>query len=446
MKSISMSQTGDLPRKIGFWGGSAIMVGIIVGSGIFAVPRDISREMGSPGLILALWVVGGLLSLFGALAFAELGTMFPRSGGIYVYLREGFGAPVAFVFGWTYMLLTKPLAAAGIVRIFADTFNPLFGLSWRPEWVTCAVILLLTAVNLIGVRLGTGFSIVLTGIKVAALVAILGCGLVLGKDLSLPSTPVGKGLLATLSPVLYAILWTYDGWSDVASVAGEVENPQKNLPRILVIGTVAVIGLYVAVNAVYMAVVPVGEMKAVAAVAPEVLRRLVGPWGATAVGVLVLVSTLGSSHGAVMTGARVTFAQAREGLLFRALGHVHPRFETPDVSLVVQGVLSCAAVLIYKDFDRLAGGFAFTMWIFYAAAAAAVIVLRVRRPGLERPYRCWGYPVVPVLFILAAAGMTSLEIARDWRTTVPWLGVFVAGLPAYWIWRRCAKPRIDSVM
>ncbi len=438
-----MDEGRDLPRKIGFWGGSAIMVGIIVGSGIFAAPADIAAEMRSPALVLGLWTLGGILSLFGALAYAELGTMFPRSGGIYVYLREGLGPTVAFVFGWTYLVLTKPLAAAGIVTIFSDHFNPLLGLSWRPEIVTCVILVLLTAINLVGVRLGARVSMALTGLKIAALLAIVGCGVALGRGsaANFAATPAPRGLLQALSPVLYSILWTYDGWSDVASVAGEVEEPQKNLPRIFLVGTAATILLYVAVNAVYISVVPLEEMTRVHAVAPEVMRRLVGPWGAVALSIAILLSTLGSSHGAILTGARVTFAQAREGLLFRSLGRVHPRFETPDVSLIVQLVLSCAAVVVFRDFKRLADGFTFTMWIFYAMAAVAVIVLRVKRPDLERPYRCWGYPWVPVLFILAAAGMTALEIHHAPRQTLPWLAVFLAGVPAYWIWRRATATR-----
>ncbi|HXX93943.1 MAG TPA: amino acid permease [Planctomycetota bacterium] len=434
-----MDQERDLPRKIGFWGGSAIMVGIIVGSGIFAVPRTIAGELDSPLGILGLWVAGGVLSLFGALTYAELGAMFPRSGGIYVYLREGLGGTVAFVFGWTYMILTKPLAAAGIVTIFSEHLNPLLGVSWRPEIVTCVLLTLLTVINLVGVRLGTGVSVALTAFKVAALLGIVGCGVFLGRGspAAFRAPPSGRGYLDALAPVLYSILWTYDGWSDVAAVAGEVEEPQKNLPRIFLVGTAATILLYVAVNAVYLSVLPVPEMRQTAAVAPEVMRRLVGPWGATAVGALIVLSTLGSSHASVLTGARVTFAQAREGLLFRPLGRIHPRFETPGVSLGVQLVLSCAAVLVYRNFDTLAGGFTFTMWIFYALSALAVIVLRIRRPDLPRPYRCWGYPLVPAVFILAAAGMTVLELrGAPWRHTVPWLGVFVAGVPAYWLWRR----------
>lgn len=438
VQSSLMPEPQDLPRRIGFWGGSAVMVGIIVGSGIFAMPGEIARQLRSPALILALWVAGGVLSLLGALTYAELGTMFPRSGGIYVFLKEGLGGPVAFIFGWTYTVLTKPLAAGAIVTVFSDHLNPLLGVSWRPEYVTCTILVLLTGINLVGVRLGSGVSIVLTGLKILALLGIVGCGLLAGRTPSAPAAPAppAPGLLAALAPVLYAILWAYDGWSDVAAIAGEVENPQKNIPRILIVGTAATIVLYVAVNAVYMSVLPPEEMAGTAAVAPTVMSRLVGPWGATAVSVIVLVSTVGSSHGAVLTGARITFAQARDGLFFRSLGHVHPRFLTPDVSLIVQMVLSCAAVFVFKDFDRLAGGFTFTMWIFYAMAAAAVIVLRKRRPDLERPYRCWGVPGIPLAFIGVATAMTVLSvIGAPWKT-LPWLAVFLAGLPAYWIWRR----------
>lgn len=419
------------------------MVGIIVGSGIFAVPHDIAGELRSPALVLSLWVAGGVLSLFGALSFAELGTMFPRSGGIYVYLKEGLGAPVAFIFGWTYTVLTKPLAAGAIVKVFSDHLNPLLGVTWPPEIVPCVVLVVLTAINLVGVRLGTGVSIVLTAFKIAALLAIVGCAVVLGRGPgggTLPPVP-SKGILAAVTPVLYLVLWAYDGWSDVAAVAGEVREPQKNLPRILIVGTVATIVLYLAVNAAYMAVVPLEEMARTEAVAPLVMSRLVGPWGAKAMSIIILVSTIGSSHGAVLTGARITYAQARDGLFFRPLAHVHSRFQTPDVSLVVQMVLSCAAVLLFRDFNRLAEGFTFTMWIFYAMAAAAVIVLRKRRPDLDRPYRCWGVPGIPLVFIAAATAMTILSVVGMPEKTLPWLAVFVAGLPAYWIWKRLTVTR-----
>jgi APA family basic amino acid/polyamine antiporter len=431
----------DLPRSIGFWGGSAIMVGIIIGSGIFRTPASIARELGSPPLILVLWLVGGVLSLFGALAYAELGTLFPRSGGIYVYLHEGWGPMIAFVFGWTYALITKPLAAAGIATVFSEHFNRLLSVQWDPRVMTCVVLVGLTALNTTGVRLGADVAVVLTGLKALALLAIVALALALqkGTAVNLSVVDVPKPLLSALAPALAAILWTYDGWSDVASVAGEVRHPQKFLPRIFLVGTAATMVLYVAVNSVYLWMVPLPEMRAATTVAPLVMERLLGLAGGIVVTVMVLISTLGATHGSIITGARVTFAQARDGLFFGFLGRIHPTYRTPAVSLWVQALLSCAAVVVLRQFEALTGGFIFTMWIFYAGAVAAVVVLRLRRPDLPRPYRCWGYPFVPLLFVLSAAVMTVLSIREAPSRTLPWLAVLVGGAPTYYLWRRFAK-------
>ncbi|HOB73750.1 MAG TPA: amino acid permease [Phycisphaerae bacterium] len=429
----------ELPRCIGFWGGSAIMVGIIIGSGIFRTPASIADEMGNPGIILLMWLVGGLLSLFGAFTYAELGVMFPRSGGIYVYLYEGLGEVVAFIFGWTFMFLGKPLAAASITMVFSEHLNRLLGVDWDPRYATCAVLILFTAINTAKVQLGAGMAIVFTGLKVLALILIvmLGLGMTASNYTNLAPVPAPKSLLFALAPVLAAVLWTYDGWSDVASCAGEVRDPQRNLPRILVFGTGACIILYLAVNTVYMAIVPLEEMRHVEkTVAPLVMERLVGGAGDTLVTLIVLISTLGATHGSIITGARVTFAQAHDGLLFKSLARVHPTWHTPDVSLWVQALMSCIGVMALGRFERMINGFVFTMWIFYALAAAAVIILRIRRPELPRPYRCWGYPFVPIAFILATAFMTVLSIRENPRDTLIWLGVLAAGVPTYYVWRR----------
>ncbi len=428
------------------------MVGIMIGSGIFRTPASIATEMGSPWLILTLWALGGVLSLFGALTYAELATMYPQSGGVYVFLREGFGRCTAFVFGWTYVLITKPLAAAGIAIVFGENVNRLLHVDWDPRMVTIAVLILLTGINILGMRLGSGVAVVLTAIKLGALAAIVGLGLALHGDSAhvLAGADAPKPFLSALMPVMFLILWTYDGWSDVGAVAGEVTDPQRRLPRIYLVGTIAVTVLYVLVNAVYMLFVPLAEMRGpeiqmTGSVAPVVMERLLAGIGgagmaATAGGVIVtaiiLVSTLGSTHGSIITGARVTFAQARDGLLFSFLARVHPRFQTPAVALVVQMVLSCTACWFVETFEAMAGGFVFTMWIFYGLAAASIFVLRAKRPDAVRPYRCWGYPVVPAVFIACAAGMTTLSIWQKPNETLRWLGVLVAGVPVYFVWRR----------
>jgi basic amino acid/polyamine antiporter, APA family len=428
---------GDLPRRIGFWGGSAIMVGIIIGSGIFQTPPIIARLMGSPALILGLWVFGGVLSLFGALVYAELATMFPRSGGIYVYLNEGLGSRVAFTFGWTYLLLSKPFAAAAISITFATHFNALFGTEWNQQAIACAMGVVMTAVNVVTLKGSSIVAMVLTSLKVLALAAIVGLGVALlkGSAANFAGVEAPKPLGSAVVPVLFAILWTYDGWSDVSSISGEVIDPARRLPRILLTGLVATMGIYLAVNAVYFSLVPIAEMARAETIAPLVMERLLGRSGATVVTAMIVISTLGAVHAAILTGARVTFAQARDGLLFRFLGAIHPKFETPHVSLWVQLALAIVAILYVGRFKDLSEGFVFTLWLFHGLVAVSVLVLRKRRPDLDRPYKCWGYPWIPIVFILVQVLTTAAYVAHSWRTTLPWLGVVALGFPAYSLWK-----------
>jgi basic amino acid/polyamine antiporter, APA family len=439
----------DLPRKVGFWGAIAVMVGVVIGSGIFRTPTAIAQQLGDPYLILLLWLIGGLIALAGALTFAELATMMPKSGGIYVFIREGYGPCPAFVFGWTYMLITKPAAAAGIAFIFAEHFNTLTGLGWSPQLLTCGALVVLTVINVIGVKASARFAIVLTSLKFGALAAIIVLGVAAAVRESLApgangsgggfvSVPSPKTLFQALVPVMAAIMWTYDGWSDVGAIAGEVKEPKKTLPRVYILGTLSVIGLYVLANAVYLWHIPILQMRETPTVAPVLLEKFAGPIGATVVTIMIIISTLGSSHASVMTGARVTFAQARDGLLFSFLAKIHPRFETPAVALWTQMTLSCAAVLFLQQFDKLAGTFVFTMWIFYGLGAGTLFILRARQPDAERPFRTPGYPVVPAVFLLSSIAMTGLSINDDPKTTLTWLGVLAAGVPVYYVWKRVA--------
>jgi len=433
--------SAELPRRIGFWGGAALMVGNILGSGIFQAPGSIAAETGSPAVALAFWIGSGLLSLLGALTFAELAASMPATGGIYLYLHEGLGPRAAFTFGWTYQLLIKPFAGAALSIVFAHHVNALFGTQVPAPVLACGLIVVLTVLNTLTVRGTTGTAIVLTLLKALSLALIVGLGLSLGKGsaANFAATPSQHPLWMGAAPMLYAVLWTYDGWVDVTSVAGEIHDPARNLPRILIAGTVGVIALYVAVNVVYISIVPLREMENLDTIAPLVMERLLGKSGAVAVTAMIVVSTVGAANGAILTGARVTYAQARDGLLFRFLGHVHPRFLTPDVSLYSQAVLTAVAVVYLRRFKDLSEGYGFLMGIFYAGAAAAVLVLRRRRPDLERPYKCWGYPVVPLVFILVSLGMAALYIAHDWRTTLPWLAVLLVGFPAHAIWTRSTR-------
>lgn len=446
----------DLPRKVGFWGAIAILIGVVIGSGIFRTPTTIAQNLGDPYLILGLWLLAGLIALCGALTYAELAAMMPRSGGVYVFIREGFGRCPAFVFGWTYMLITKPAAAGGIAVIFAEHFNTLTGLGWNVQAMTCAALVGLTVINVLGVRGSTRFAVALTSLKFGAIALIIVLGVfaalreVIAPGAASPGVAGGgdaggfraveapKAFWLALAPVMAAIMWTYDGWSDVGAIAGEVKNPGRTLPRVYIAGTLSIIGLYLLVNMVYLWHIPLPEMAATGTVAPLLLSKLAGPVGAAAVTVIIIISTLGSSHASVMTGARVTFAQARDGLLFRFLGRIHPRYETPAVALWVQCALSCLAVVVLGDFASLADSFVFTMWIFYGMGAAALFILRARHHAHERPFRVPGYPVVPAIFILASAAMTALAIAADPAMTIKWIVLLAAGVPVYFVWRKLA--------
>jgi amino acid transporter len=445
----------DLRRTIGPIGAASVMIGVIIGSGIFKTPAQIALELSSPALILALWTLGGLICLAGALTLAELAAMLPRTGGIYVFLREAYGPMLAFVFGWSYFLLIKPFAAGGIAFVFAEALHNLAGLSGDTRITVTVMLVCLTLVNLLGVGLATGVARLLTFIKFAALAAIIALAAVLADSWApalntpdaLASAPPAAGpLLLALATVMSMILWTFDGWADVGAVAGEVKNPQRNLPRVFVGGTLAVILVYVLVNAAYFAALPLDQMRAIAqadpaaSVAAEAVARLVGPIGAAAVLTVIMLSTLGSSHSSIMTGARVSFAQARDGLLFRFIGRVHPRFHTPDASLIAQLALSIAAVWLLGGFAPLADAFTFTMWIFYGLAGAAIFILRARLPDAPRPFRCPLYPLVPALFVASSAGMFILGLLNDTTTKLVWLAILLAGGPVFLIWRRLAKP------
>lgn len=431
------------------------MVGVIIGSGIFKTPPAIAAELSAPWLVIALWIAGGVLCLAGALTYAEMAAMFPQSGGVYVFLREGFGKVTAFVFGWSYLMLVKPFAAGGIAFIFGEHLNQLLGTTWDVRITTTVMLLALTIINYRGVGLATGVAKFLTAIKFGALAAIVILTLSLAKGSWANFTPADgamqpppaagqalQPLLLAIVNVMAGILWTYDGWADVGSIAGEVKDPQRRLPRIYIAGTLGVIGIYVLVNVAYILLVPLGEMRRQYladdqfSIAPFVMQTLLGPAGATALIVIIMLSTLGSSHSSVMTGARVSYAQARDGLLFRFIGHVHPRFATPDAALWSQVLLAIVAVWFLGSFQSLMESFVFTMWIFYGLAGASIFVLRARFPGRERPFRCPGYPVVPLLFVLSAFAMAALMIVKDPKQTLPWLGILIAGAPVYLIWRR----------
>jgi len=447
----------ELARTVGVPGALAIMMGVMVGSGIFASPPGIAAATQNAGLILGAWLAGGVIALLGALTFAELASMLPQSGGIYVFLREAYGRGLAFVFGWSYMLVVKPLAAAGIAVVFTVHVRKILGVH-SPEQelfphdskvITIAMLALLTLVNVRGVELSTRVAAVLTGLKLLALalIALLplfvlsgGVGNWSGAAVEGAAGEAGlASFFAVLAPIMAAVMWTYDGWSDVGAIAGEVRDPGRNLLRIYVLGTLIVTVLYLAVNASYLFLIPLREMAGMETVAPAALAGVFGGGAGLVAAAIVVGSTFGSTHASIMTGARVSFQQSRDGLLFSFLGRVHPRFGTPATALWTQLMLSILAVIFVGSFEALSAGYVFSMWIFYGLAGVALFVLRVRRPEMARPFRCWGYPFVPLVFVASAVFMTVLAVRDQPVASAQYLGLMVLGVPAYLVWMRTGK-------
>ena len=439
----SPSSPHELPRVLGFGDVIGILVGTVIGSGIFIVPATIASEVRSPALILSVWVVGGLLSFFGALAFSELGAMYPQAGGMYVYLREGYGRPVAFLFGWTLFLVIDSGAIATLSMAFASKYLPYF-VPLGPiatKAVALAFIAFLVAVNYVGTRWGARLQNLLTAIKFIAIVTV--CGAVFGfakgdaGHFVLPPTEWSPSLVGSFGVALVASLWAYKGWEAATFSTGELRNPERNLPLGLFSGSVLVILLYVATNLAYLYVFPASRIATSTRIASDAMNAAVGAGGATFIAFIILFSITGAANGNVLTAPRVFFAMARDGVFFRSLARVHPRFLTPSVAILATG--AWAGILsLSGTFEQLATYVIFGQWIFFGLTVAAVIVLRKRSPDVPRPYRTWGYPVTPVIFILAALYISVNTLVTQPVNALAGILIIALGLPAYFYWQRSA--------
>jgi basic amino acid/polyamine antiporter, APA family len=442
-----------LIRRLGLWSAVAVLVGSTIGSGIFRTPAGVAQKIDDVPLFLLAWVVGGVVVLCGALTYSELAAAFPRSGGVYVFVREAFGKLPAFLFVWAELWVIRP-GAFGAIGITASAYT-LRTLGADPAAIAASIgpidiraeqllgagyILLVGTVNFFGIHRGAVLQNVSTAFKVGALALLVVVGFALGT----PSVGIpADGILAQraavgLSPFLLAmvaILWAYDGWADLAFVGGEVRDPQKTLPRALLIGTATVVVLYLGANLVYLYLIPIQEMQQAELVAADVARLSIGAAGVVVVSAAIAVSTFGTLNGSMMTAPRIFFAAAEDGLIPRAIARVDPRNHAPTAAVVLMTVLGVIFVLI-RTFTALADQFIIGIWPFYALAIAGVFVLRRTRPGLERPYRTWGYPVVPLVFLVAALFLLGNYLVRETLSFAIDIGIIVSGVPAYVAWRR----------
>jgi APA family basic amino acid/polyamine antiporter len=442
----------ELARDLKVSHAAAIVVGTIIGSGIFLVPAEMMQAVGSAKSVYLAWVVGGLLSFFGALTYAELSAMKPQAGGEYVYMRDGYGPLGGFLYAWTCFLIAKPgsmaTIATGLVRILG-TFAPLaflprpifvhpFLLTWG-QVLALAAVALISFINYIGVRRAGEFQLFFTLLKIAIILAIVAVGFAYaGGSFSNFAThyAAARGGFGGFMLALIAALWAYDGWNLVTTVAGEIRDPQRSLPIALIAGVATVAALYILVNAAVQYAMPAAAVAASPRPASEAMMRAMGAAGAAIVSAGMALSMIVTLNGSTMTGARVTFAAARDGYFFHALAEVHPRFRTPSTAIVVQGVLAGVLLLFAGSFQELFSLTLFAEWLFYMLVTSTVFVFRRRLPDAPRPYRVWCYPYVPALFIAASALLVCYSFAQNLRNSSAGAAVILAGIPVFYRFRR----------
>ena len=445
----------ELKRDLGTGAAMSIVIGTVIGSGIFLVPHDMIARVGTPERVFLIFVFGGLLSLAGALSYAELAAAMPEAGGEYVYLREAYGPLWGFIYSWTQMWVAKSgsiaTLATGFFLYLANFFPPLehiflkiplpLGPNGTPlevkygQVLAIGLILALGALNYFGVKLGGDVQVAVTVVKVALFCAIVVAGLCFGQVHAPETDSLQPLTTAGFFAALVAALWAYDGWNNVSMVASEIRRPQRNLPVALIGGTLAVMAIYLFANWAYFHVLTAAQVAANPRVAGEMMRRVMGNAGANAVSIAAMISIFAALNGSILTGSRVPYAAARDGYFFHSVAYVSPRFRTPGVSILALTLWASVLIGLSGGFKELFTYVIFASWILYGMATAAVIVLRKKQPNLPRPYRTLGYPFVPVLFVLVAL-LLVISTLRD----SPWesmkgIVIVLAGLPFYYYWK-----------
>jgi len=434
-----------LPRQLGLWSAIAVVVGITIGSGIFRTPAGVTNRLPGPLPVFGVWIAGGIVAMCGALTLAEVAAAFPDTGGIFVFIRKSWGRLPAFLFGWAELAIIRAAAVGAIATTFAEYLLRVLGFdpgvapydSWV-HYVAAVAIAVIAAFNYVGLRWGSLIQNVTAVAKYFGLLFIVVAAIAVGIPKTggyfTPMVPPGSFSIAPFGLALVSVLWAYDGWADLAFISGEVKDPARNLPRALIFGTLAVIAIYLLANVAYMGVMPVGDIRHSKLVAADVALRLIGPAGVTFIALTVMLSTLGTLNGSILTNPRVFFAMAADGLLFRKIADVHPRFKTPYVAIALTAVLGIIFVLL-RTFEQLADSFVTAILPFYALGVASIFVFR-RRTAAEYspPFRAQLYPIAPILFVLATLYLlvnALIDPSSRWATMAIF-GVILAGIPVYY--------------
>jgi basic amino acid/polyamine antiporter, APA family len=451
----------ELLRELNLWHAIAIVAGTIIGSGIFRVQGEMMQAVGSAGLVYLVWIVGGLLSFAGAVTYAELGAIKPWAGGEYVYVRDAYGPLPGFLYAWTWFLIAKPASIATVTTGIVDVLSTFPSLSFLSKHiftlhltgtnsfegtngtlVAIVATILISALNYVGVRKAGSFQLVLTALKVGMIVAIMFIGFTASQGSwgNFHSTFLGaKGGMAGFMAALVAALWAYDGWNDLNMVSGEIKDPGRTIPIALIAGVALVAFLYMGINAAVQYVLPASAIAGAKVPASLATQIAIGSLGAALVSAGMAFSMFVTLNGTIMSGGRVPFAVARDGYFFKALAEVHPRFHTPALALVVQAIMAIVLLLVGGAFKDLFSLAIFAEWLFYMIAASTIFVFRVREPNTPRPYRTWGYPVVPALFIVAAAVLLRYTFMENLRNSIAGTLVILAGVPVYWYFAKKKK-------
>ena len=447
---------GELSRGLGLWDSSLLVIGLTLGGGIFLTPSSIARAVPSETGILSLWVIGGLLAIVGGLVYAELGAALPQAGGMYVYFREAFGDLPAFLYAWVaYWVIiigSDAAVAIGFAQYFSVFFPSLgtqnvlatigpFPIS-AAQVVAVVLTLVLSATHYVGVKEGARVQGILTSVIVVVLLWIAVGGAFAPRPPEAAAaavSPLAAVSMAGIGTALLAIFWTYYGWNEIVAVAGEVANPRRNLPLALILGTGLITALYVGVNAVFIKAIPVAEMATVEQPGSLAAARLFGPWAAILVSLGITAAAAGCASAGLVPAPRVVYALAKDGLFPSAFARVHPRFKTPSFAIVIQAIWMSLLCLSGR-YEQLYTYATFFVILAYAATGVALFILRRKRPDLPRPYRCWGYPVVPLLFVMSSLLVALNTLRQQPKETLAGIGIMVLGLPVYFAMRRRARP------
>ncbi|MEZ4926009.1 MAG: amino acid permease [Saprospiraceae bacterium] len=460
---------GQLLRTITLSGATILVVSSVIGSGVYKKVAPMSAELLSPDLVLWAFVLAGIISLFGALSNAEIAGMMADSGGEFVYFRRIYGRFVAFLWGWSTFVVIKTAAVASIAYVFSQSFNAIIPLPHLPASIEgfeigifkpfenfgvkslcILLIVVLTFINTRGVKSGAGLSNWITKMVILGLGLIVISGLIFGggslANFQTPSVNYVErswfdfSFIKAMFGALLAAFWAYEGWNTVGFLGGEIQEPRKNLPRALFLGMLLIIGVYALVNFTYLYVLPIDQMIGVHAAQNEigavaVVRHFAGNFGAIIISVIILITTLGCTNATILMPPRVYYAMALDGLFFKSAADIHPTHNTPNKALWMQGLWACILVLS-GSFDQLTDMLIFAAFFFYGATAFGVFILRKREPNAERPYKVWGYPVVPALFVLFCAALIVITCIEHPREAGLGIALMLTGVPMYWWWTR----------